>query len=141
MLREVHASTAERRCVAFEMLNDAIVHHWAVEERHLYPILEKRGYRNLYSSIELHRSLCHIARDLGGLCDDGPHFFSALKVLAAHIEQHIVDEEGTVLPFVEQALDEHERRAIGARMQETIAELENEDWLGTPEAWRNASSA
>jgi hemerythrin len=141
MLREVRASTAERRAVAFEMLNDAIVHHWAVEERHLYPILEQRGYRDLYSSLELHRSLCHISQDLRRLCDDGPHFFSALKVLAAHIEQHIVDEERTVLPFVEQALDAGEQRAIGERMQETIAEMENEDWLGTPEAWRNASSA
>src|SRR5947209_6719801 len=120
MLQEVRGSSADRRAIAFEMLNDAIMHHWVVEERHLYPILEQRGYRDLYSSLELHRSLCHITRDLRGLCDDGPHFFSALKVLAAHIEQHIVDEERTVMPFVEQALDEGEQRAIGERMQETI---------------------
>jgi len=141
MLQQVRASTADRRAIVFEMLNDAIVHHWVVEERHLYPILEERGYRDLYSSLELHRSLCHISRDLRGLCDDGPHFFSALKVLAAHIEQHIVDEESTVLPFIEQALDAGEQQAVGQRMGETVAELENEDWLGTPEAWRNASSA
>ena len=141
MLREVRASSADRRAIAFEMLHDAIRHHWAVEERHLYPVLEERGYRDLYSSLELHRSLCHISRDLRRLCDDGPHFFSALKVLAAYIEQHIVDEERTVLPFVEQTLDAGEKQVIGERMSETVAEMENEDWLGTPEAWRNGQSA
>ena len=130
MLHEVRASAAERRAIAFEMLNDAVMHHWAVEERHLYPVLRERGYRDLYSSLELHRSLCHVVGDLRGLCDDGPHFLSALKVLAAHIEQHIVDEQRTVLPFIEQALDAGERDAVGERMCETIAEMENDDWLG-----------
>lgn len=141
MLQEVRSSGAERRAIAFDMLNDAIVHHWAVEEQHLYPLLEKRGYGDLYSSLELHRALCHIASDLGRLCDDGPHFFSALKVLAAHVEQHIVDEERTVLPFVARALDEEEQESLGERMRETLAELENEDWLGTPQAWRSVSTA
>jgi len=63
-----------------------------------------------------------------------------LTVLAAHIEQHIVDEERTVLPFVEQALDAGELQTVGERMSETIAEMENEDWLGSAEAWRSGAA-
>src|SRR3954467_7444778 len=59
MLDEVRRCTTERRKIAFEMLNDAVMHHWAVEERHLYPVLEARGYPDTYRSIEEHRALCH----------------------------------------------------------------------------------
>jgi hypothetical protein len=141
MLDEVRRSSAHRRAIAFEMLNDSVMHHWAVEERHLYPVLEGRGYADLYSSLELHRALCHVVHDLRGLCDDGRHFMSALQVLATHIEQHIVDEERGILPFVDRTLDDAECAALGQRMAETLAEIENEDWLGTATAWREASSA
>ena len=53
-----------RRLVAFEMLNDAVTHHWIAEERHLYPFLDRLDYRELYASIEQHRALCHIMADL-----------------------------------------------------------------------------
>ncbi len=140
MLDEVRRSSTARRRIAFEMLRDAVTHHWTVEERHLYPVLQSRAYADLYSSVEEHRALCHTIADLRGLCDDTTHFLSALKVLAAHVEQHIVDEERRVLPFIETALDEADRETLGERMSETLAEIENEDWLGAPEAWKNASS-
>src|SRR4051812_35698248 len=141
MLDEVRRSQAERRAIAFEMLNDAVMHHWAVEERHLYPFLDRLGYKDLYSSLEQHRALCHIVADLRGLCEDGPHFFSALKVLAAHVEQHIIDEQRTLLPFLTAHIDDATATRLGDEMAETLAELENEDWLGTPEAWRTVSTA
>lgn len=134
VLDVVRRSTDERREIAFEMLNDAVVHHWAAEERHLYPTLERLGYNDLYHSLELHRALCHVVRDLRGLCGDGPHFFSALKVLAAHIEQHITDEQTTLLPFLCMRLGEREQRLLAESMAETIAEMENADWLGSPAA-------
>jgi hypothetical protein len=136
MLQELRGTHADRRVIVFEMLSDAVLHHWAVEEHHLYPLLEGRGYDNLHRSIELHRDLCHVVCDLRGLCNDGPHFFSALKVLGAHIEQHIIDEEQCVLPFVARTVDPAESRAVGERMAETLAEIENDDWLGSPDAWQ-----
>jgi hypothetical protein len=134
MLDEVRRSTEQRRLVAFEMLNDAVTHHWIAEERHLYPFLDRLDYRELYASIEQHRALCHIMADLRGLCDDGPHFHSALKVLGAHVEQHILDEEHTLLPFLAEHAERCARQGLAEEMAATVAELENADWLGAPQA-------
>jgi hemerythrin len=127
---EVRRSSTARRSIAFEMLSDAVTHHWALEEQHLYPVLQALGYPDVYSSLEQHRALCHIVHDLRGLCDDTTQFLAALKVLAAHVEQHIVDEDRGVLRFLEAELDERDCKQLGERMAETLAEIENDDCSG-----------
>ncbi|MCU1279991.1 MAG: hemerythrin protein [bacterium] len=140
LLAEVRSASAQQLDIEFEAMADAIHVHWTIESRHLYPLLERIGYPDIYHSIEAHRTLCHVVADLRGLCAHGPHFLSALKVLAAQLEQHIVDEERRLLPFLKEHVAEDELEAAAREMLETVAEIENENWIGTPSAWTNHAS-
>jgi hemerythrin-like domain-containing protein len=141
LLVEVRNAPAHHLEIAFEAFAEAVDTHWAVESRHLYPLLERIGYPDQYRSIEAHRALCHVVHDLRGLCQDGPHFLSALKVLSAQLEQYIVDEERMLLPYIEEHVDAAELDEIAEEMMATIAEIENENWIGAPSAWTNHPAA
>ncbi|MDB4970184.1 MAG: Hemerythrin [Myxococcales bacterium] len=141
LLLRVRGCSGEQLTIHFEALADAIHAHWSVESRHLYPLLERLRYPDMYRSIEAHKTLCHVVDDLRGLCEDGPHFFSALKVLAAQLEQHIVDEERILLPYLAQRASDAQKDELARQMLETVAEIENENWIGTPAAWTSHLSA
>lgn len=140
-LLEVRHAPHDRVRVAFEALADAVELHSTLEERHLHPLLQVLGHPDIDRSIEAHRALRHVVREFYGRCDAGAQFLSALEVLAAQLEQHIVGEERTVLPYLARALSDEREEAVAHAMLETIAEIENESWLGAPDAWVNHSPA
>jgi hemerythrin-like domain-containing protein len=137
LLHRVRESDARRLEIEFDAFCEAVRTHWRVEEEHLYPLLARFEYPELYRSIEVHRALRHVAHDLTGLGSAGPHFHSALKVLGAQLEQHISDEESLVLPFVAERVPRDEDDEAAHGMRETIAEIENENWIGSEHAWTN----
>jgi hemerythrin len=141
MVAQVKESRDDRRDIVFEMLNDVVVQHWAVEQRHLYPWLERLGYDHLQHSRELHRALCHGVAALRRVLHDARQRASMLNVVATYVEQHIADDQRAVLPFLAERIDRSTAHAIGEEMAGTVAEMENEDWLGTDLTWRERPSA
>ena len=141
LLREVEAAPESERSVELEILVDAIERHRMLEERHLYPALDAVGLAGLHRCREHHRLLGHSARHLAELKATDRPVASALKVLAAQLERHICDDEQHLFPVAKRALDGDERVRLGHEMAETIAEAENELWIGSPTAWTNHSHA
>jgi hemerythrin len=137
LLVEVRSARAAELEPVFEALTDAVEVDWILSSRHLHPLLQKSGYPDLYRTIEVHRALCHIVDDLRNLCEWGPQFSSALNVLSARLEQHIVDTERMVMPFLARRLSPEQQELVGVEMLETLAELDGEDWLGGTPAWRS----
>jgi len=137
LLAEVRRARADRLEPAFEVLADAVEVDWNIGSRHLHPLLQRLGYPDLHRAIEVHRALCHIVDDLRNLCQWGPQFASALNVLSARLEQHIVDTERMVSPFLARHLVPDHQELVAGEMLETIAELDGEDWLGGAPAWRS----
>jgi hypothetical protein len=141
LLAEARSARADVLEPAFAMLADAVEIEAIVMSRHLHPLLQRLGYPDLSRALEIQRALCLLADDLRNLCEPGPHFAAALHVLAARLEQHIVDSERRVLPFVERQLPAAWRERLADEMNRTLDELEDELWLGVTVAWRQSSSA
>jgi hemerythrin-like domain-containing protein len=139
LLSRVRECDAQDLELEFDAFCEAVRVHWRIEEAHLYPLLERFAYPELYRSIEVHRALRHVVQDLTGLCSAGSHFHSAVKVLGAQLEQHISDEESLVLPFVSERVPRDVSEETGYAMLETMAEIENENWIGSEHAWTNHS--
>jgi len=129
LLAAVRSARAHALEPAFEALADAVEIDWVLASRHLHPLLERLGYPELHRAVEVQRALCHVVDDLRNVCEPGPQLSSALAALAARLEQHVVDTERMMLPFVAAHVAAAERERVGLAMLDTVAELESEEWL------------
>jgi hypothetical protein len=139
LLAEVRSARTHELEPAFEALTDAVEIDWILAVRHLHPILERLAYPDLNRTIEVHRRLCHVVDELCNLCQAGPQFSSALNVLAVRLEQHIVDTERMVVPFLTRWLACDRREKLGNAMLDSVDELHSEEWLGAPPHLRVAA--
>jgi hypothetical protein len=124
LLQRVRDSDGRDLEIERDAFGEAVRMHWRVEEAHLHPLLVRFEYPELHRTIALHRGLRQAVRD-----------HAPVEVLAARLEQHIADEQSGVLPFVAERVPLEVSEAAAYAMRETIAEIENENWIGTAHAW------
>ena len=60
-------------------------------------------------------------------------------MLAVRLEQHIVDTERMVVPFLTRWLACDRREKLGNAMLDSVDELHSEEWLGAPPHLRVAA--
>jgi hypothetical protein len=128
-----HVPSTER-LVRLEILADALGTHWRLASQHLHPLFEPLGIRDLDGEVARLRRLTEATDEIVALEGIGGRFSEAWRVLVERLERHIVDEETTVFPVLEARLSREALDTIGHEMRETIAEIENENWVGAPEA-------
>ncbi len=130
LLAELRDADHERVAIDLDALDDAVKLHWTLEARHLHPLLGELGYPDSRRAIKAQRALRNVVADVRELWAAGAPFHCALEELSAALEEHIADEERTVLPFLAAHAPPDRLDAATNEMLATIAEIENENWLG-----------
>jgi hypothetical protein len=117
-----------------ELLTEAIALHIELDQRHLSPLmsqlgLEEERYEAAVEDQAIHRMLDDLAR-----CAAEPIAPIQVELLRAAIIGHCAREERHLFPTVAARLSHAARQALAEAMLETMAELENERWLGADHA-------
>lgn len=135
LLDMVRSSPKERRQRAVTALSEAANVYRTAAERHVYPMLGRLGYPKLQASVRLHESFGHSMEQLRALSKENLHFFAELDTLALRLEEHLTDEEQSLIPFLILHADSRSLRELGDDMARTSDELERQD----PEMQHRAS--
>jgi hypothetical protein len=114
-----------------EILVDAIEMNLRVEDRHVYAVVEAlESDAERSQAAEEHRGIRRAYADLIVLDPLDPRFLRILRVLYDQWSAHRNREEGSLFRRIDELTDASVRAALGRSMLETIAEIENENWVG-----------
>jgi hypothetical protein len=126
----VETADARRRAYELELLTDAIALHLELHERHLSPVLralcleaERRE-----AAAERH-TICRMLDELA-TGTHGPPAPPLIELLRATIVGHCEREEQRLVVAIAERLSPSARQVLAQSMLETMAEIENENWVG-----------
>lgn len=121
---------ARRRLV--ERLHQELEDHAGVEEQLFYPEVDARAGEDLESAAivrgayEEHRTMKSLLADIADLEPDDETFGTKLKALQAVVEEHVQEEESTLLPQAKRLLTPGELERLGDEVQQQRAEQRTE---------------
>jgi hemerythrin superfamily protein len=103
----------------FATLKEELEVHSSIEEKFLYPALEKADETHdiALEAIEEHAVVKGLLAELEELAVDDETWGAKLKVLQENVEHHVEEEEGEMFKKAKQVLSEEEQEALGARME------------------------
>jgi hemerythrin-like domain-containing protein len=103
----------------FATLKQELEVHTSIEERFLYPALEKADETHdiALEAIEEHAVVKQLLAELEELAVDDETWSAKLKVLQENVEHHVEEEEGEMFKKAKQVLSDEEQEALGARME------------------------
>jgi len=107
------------RAELFAKLKEELEVHTSIEERFLYPALEKADETHdiALEAVEEHGVVKQLLAELDDLAVDDETWGAKLKVLQENVEHHVEEEEGEMFKKAKQVLSEEEQEALGARME------------------------
>jgi hemerythrin superfamily protein len=121
------AKSGAAQMVIFDRIADALALHAAIEERHFYPEVKANQTEEiLFEAVEEHLEIKRSIADIMTLQEVDETFEAKVKVLKEDVEHHVGQEESELFPKVEKLIDEETLEMMGARMEETQAELLSE---------------
>ena len=94
--------------------------HARIEETVFYPAMEKHEELKdmVLESIEEHRQIKTLLKEIDNLKSDSEKFEPKLKVLMENVEHHAEEEEeGKMFPQVEELLSEEDLEALGEELE------------------------
>ncbi|MDB4967004.1 MAG: Regulator of cell morphosis and signaling [Myxococcales bacterium] len=130
-LLRIRTQSAVERRRELDDLSDAVEMHLLVEERHLEPLLHELSFDAVALKVETARRLmARTVAELRAIDAADPRFDATLSVLWAELARHHDENEGRLFPALAGSLSQPLLRALGQSMLETIAEAENDNWIG-----------
>ena len=118
------AKSARPRRKAFEQIADKLAVHATIEERHFYPGVKREATEEiLLEAVEEHLGVKRVIADMLDLDADDETFQAKAKVLKDLVEHHVEEEEETLFPKVQKAVNADALEAIGEEMESTMEEL------------------
>ena len=117
MLKTLESSKpGARRRQTVEKLTRALELHMEIEERDVYPIVERVvGHEEAEEAGVEHGLAREGLADLQRLVDE-PGFGAAVAMLTAGIRHHVKEEEQEVFPELKRKIDREELRELGDRV-------------------------
>ena len=104
----------------FNQIKKELETHTFIEETVFYPAMEKHEeLKNMVlESIEEHRQVKTLLKEMENLVSDSEKFEPKLKVLMENVEHHAEEEEeGKMFPKVREILDEGALEKLGEQLQ------------------------
>ncbi len=103
----------------FATLKQELEAHTHIEEKYLYPVLEKaeKTHDIVLESIEEHAVVKRLLAELEEVAVDDESWGAKLKVLQENVEHHVEEEEGEMFPQAKEVLSKDEQEALGASME------------------------
>lgn len=104
----------------FEQIKTELETHTRIEESVFYPAMEKRDELKdmVLESLEEHKQVKTLLREIENLTSDSEKFEPKLKVLMENVEHHAEEEEeGNMFPKVRQLFDKAELEKLGEQLE------------------------
>jgi len=117
----------EKRGELFLELQDELTLHAEMEEKIMYPILERlsRTHTIVQEAFEEHHVVKHLLNELTLMPFDTEEWMAKLTVLKENIEHHVEEEESDMFKKARTALSASEKEALAVDMENFLME-----WVG-----------
>ena len=104
----------------FTQLKTELDIHAEIEEKILYPVLEKADETHDISleAYEEHRIVKQLLTELAAEPKDAEEWTAKFKVLKENVEHHVEEEEGEMFKKARKVLSQEEIDELGARLEE-----------------------
>src|SRR4026207_1442703 len=104
----------------FTQLKSELDIHAEIEEKILYPVLEKADETHDISleAYEEHRIVKQLLSELESEPKDAEEWTAKFTVLKENVEHHVEEEEGDMFKKARKVLSDEELEALGARLEE-----------------------
>ena len=114
------AEQGKERSAIFEKIKTELETHARIEENVFYPAVQKNEELKdmVLESIEEHKQVKTLLREIGSLSRDSEKFEPKLKVLKENVEHHAEEEEeGKMFPKVRKLFSANELQELGAELE------------------------
>ena len=104
----------------FDQIQSELETHARIEEEVFYPAMQEREELKalVLESIEEHRQVKTLLREMGNLKSDSEKFEPKLSVLKENVEHHAEEEEeGKMFPKVRELFDQQELNQLGEKLE------------------------
>jgi hemerythrin superfamily protein len=104
----------------FDEIQSELETHARIEETVFYPAMEKHEELKdmVLESIEEHKQIKTLLKEIDNLKSDSEKFEPKLKVLMENVEHHAEEEEeGKMFPKVRKILGQHDLEALGEELE------------------------
>ena len=120
LLDKAASAEGEERTVMFEKIKTELETHAGIEEKVFYPAVQKNQELKdmVLESLEEHKQVKTLLREMDSLSEDSEKFEPKLKVLRENVEHHAEEEEeGKMFPKVRKLLSPTELQQLGAELE------------------------
>jgi len=116
MIQQLKVGTGDRERIVAE-LADALAAHMAIEEEIFYPVARTVRGNVVLRNYEDHDTEVPVVLRLLASTRDEDAFQARLTVLTELLEMHVSEEENSLFPEVDRAIDRSQSEQLGAEMQ------------------------
>jgi hemerythrin superfamily protein len=112
-------SRDERQKLGQEIIEELSVHA-AIEEQLIYPMLRERDLgrdESVLNALEEHHAVKLTLAELDKMNVDDERYSAKMHVVQESVEMHIEEEEKSLLPRLEELLEDQERESLANEMQ------------------------
>jgi hemerythrin superfamily protein len=108
----------EKQKLGQEIIEELSVHA-VIEEQLIYPLLRASGEEeDVLNALEEHHAVKVILAELDKMSADHERYEAKMHVVQESVEMHIEEEESSLLPRLEAAIDADDREMLAERMLE-----------------------
>jgi hemerythrin superfamily protein len=115
------AEDSKKQRELFREIKNELETHARIEENIFYPAMEEREELKemVLESIEEHKQVKTLLREMGRLGPNSEKFKAKLKVLSDNVEHHAEEEEeGNMFPKVRELFDRAELEELGEELEQ-----------------------
>lgn len=103
----------------FEQIKTELETHARIEETVFYPAVQEHEELKdmVLESLEEHKQIKTLLREMDNLASDSEKFEPKLKVLMENVEHHAEEEEGKMFPKLRQIMGKQKLEQLGADLE------------------------
>src|SRR5882672_11432348 len=120
LFKKAEGANAERQKQLFEQIKKELETHTRIEEMIFYPAVKQTDEleKMVLESLEEHKQVKTLLREMENLTSDSEKFEPKLKVLMENVEHHAVEEEeGKMFPKVRKFMKPAELEELGKELE------------------------
>lgn len=135
LFARIESSSGDEKIEYIGRVCERLTIHAQLEERHFYPFARRAGIQDLVDqSLEEHAEAKRFISELLQLKRNDPKLDNCIKQLKASVQNHVKEEENTLMPRLQSIASENDLRDLADAMQTTMNELSGQELLRMAEA-------
>ena len=119
-IEEIPVANGDARKAKFEQVSTALSVHAVAEEELLYPLMRRSipdGEQLVEHALDEHQTVKEALARLEKMSADNIDFEGELRTLMTNVREHIQEEEGELLPLLQQHVDQKTLDSLGPQLQ------------------------